>query len=100
VLLRELDAQPVDDVPQSPPDPDPDPPFLTTGHLTGHLRELGAGRIEGSGFLEQPLAVFGQRYALAMTKKERETELFLELMYVTAERGLGNVEAVPRPWSR
>ena len=93
MLLRELDSQPVDHVPQSPPDADANPALLAARHLTRDLAELGAGRVERPRLLEQPLAVVGQRHALAMANEERQTELFLELMNMAAERRLGNVES-------
>jgi hypothetical protein len=62
-------------------------------HLAGDLTELSARRVECPRFFEKALAVFSQRDSMSMPEKEREAELFLELMNVTAERGLRDVEA-------
>jgi hypothetical protein len=88
MLFRELDTQPVDDIPEAPPDSDANPVLLAMRHLAGDLTELSARRVECPRSFEKALAVFSQRDSMSMPKKEREAELFLELMNVTAERGL------------
>ena len=67
--------------------------LLTPRHLAGGLAEVGSRRIQRPRLLEQPPAIIGQGDALTMAKEEREAELLLELMDMTAERRLGNMES-------
>jgi hypothetical protein len=76
MLLRELNAQPVHDVPEAPADPDANPVLLAARHLSGDLAELRTRRVERPCSLEQPPAVIGQCHAMAMTQEQRETEFF------------------------
>src|SRR5688572_8635540 len=97
MLLRELDAQPVHDVPQAPADADAKAVLFAARDLAGGLAELGARRIERPGLFQQTAAVLGQRDAVPVTDEQREAEFFLELMNMAAERGLRDVEAFGGP---
>ena len=96
-LFRELDAQAVHHVPQAPPDADPDSVFDATGQLTRRITEFSPRRIEGARLLEQPAAVLSERDPLAVTQEQRHTELLFELVDVTAERGLRDMEPLSGP---
>ena len=58
-------------------------------------RRRAAGlRSRRSRLVEQPASVLGQRHALAMTQKQCDPELVLELVDVPAQRGLRDVESL------
>jgi hypothetical protein len=61
-------------------------------HLAGGFMELGPGRVERLAFCSRRWSSSVSVTPRTMTQEQRQAELFLELMNVTAERRLGDME--------
>ncbi len=93
---RKLDANAIDDVPESPADADANLIGFAARDLARRQREFGCRGVDRSGFLEQPPSGLGEVHAVAMAYEQRDAQLFLELVNMAAEGWLRDMQTLGR----
>jgi hypothetical protein len=71
--------------------------LLAAGHLTGGFAELGSGRVQSPRSIQETTTLVSERDAMPVAMKKRQSEFFLELMDVSSEWRLRDVEAFGGP---